>query len=104
MPHIYFAGLQVDPKANRSRTLTNRGVVGLEIVDATNGSVTKVETPAGATVSSPVWSPDGTELAYIANLDAASHVFVANAATGKSRQVTKTPLLATLVTSIDWSS
>ena len=63
-----------------------------------------LETPKGATVSAPAWSPDGKKIAYIANFDAASHVFVADIATGKSVQVTKTPLLATLVTTIDWTA
>jgi hypothetical protein len=102
--HHYFAGLQVDPKANRSRVLTNRGAAGLEMVDLSSGRSVKIETPAGATVSGPVWSPDGSQVAYIANFDAASHVFVADVATGKSRQVTKTPLLATLVTSVAWTA
>ena len=103
-PHHYFAGLQVDPKANRSRVLTNRGAGGLELVEVASGRVVKVETPTGATVSAPVWSPDGSQVAFIANFDAASHVFVADASTGKSRQVTRTPLLATLVTSVDWTT
>jgi dipeptidyl aminopeptidase/acylaminoacyl peptidase len=102
--HLYFAGLQVDPRANRSRALTNRGVAGLELIDLASGAARKIETPAGATVSNPVWSPDGTQLAYLAHFDAASHVYVADAATGKSRQVTRTPLLATLVTGVDWTA
>jgi dipeptidyl aminopeptidase/acylaminoacyl peptidase len=43
-------------------------------------------------------------VAYIANFDDASHVFVADVATGKSVQVTKTPLLATLVTTLEWTA
>jgi len=103
-PHHYFGGLQVDFKANRARVLTTRGAAGLELIDATTGKSTTVETPAGATVSGPAWSPDGTQLAFIANFDDASHVYVADVATGKSRRVTRTPLLATLVTSIDWTA
>ena len=49
-----------------------------------------------ATVSSPTWSPTGTHLAYVANFPDASHLFVADVATGKSTQLTRTPLLATL--------
>ena len=103
-PHLYFGGLQVDPAANRARSLTTRGAVGLALIDATTGASTTIETPKNATVSSSAWSPDGKQLAYIANFENASHVYVADIATGKSVQVTKTPLLATLVTSVDWTT
>ena len=103
-PHYYFGGLQVDLKANRARSLTTRGAVGLQLIDATTGQSTMIVTPKGATVSGSTWSPDGRQLAYIANFDAASHIFVADIATGKSVQVTKTPLLATLVTGVDWTA
>ena len=102
-PHFYFAGLQVDPAANRARALTTRGAVGLSLIDATTGASTTIETPKNATVSGTSWSPDGKQLAYIANFETASQVFVADLATRKSVQVTKTPLLATLVTSVDWT-
>jgi dipeptidyl aminopeptidase/acylaminoacyl peptidase len=103
-PHIYFAGLQVDPAANRARSLTTRGAIGLSLIDATTGASTVIETPRNATVSGASWSPDGKQLAYIANFETASHVFVADLATKKSVQVTKAPLLATLVTSVDWTA
>jgi dipeptidyl aminopeptidase/acylaminoacyl peptidase len=102
-PHLYFAGLQVDPRANRARVLTTRGSIGLQLIDVT-GKAQTIETPRGATVSSSTWSPDGKQLAYVANFDNASHVFVADIATGKSVQLTKTPLLATLVTGVDWTA
>ncbi|HEX9894655.1 MAG TPA: prolyl oligopeptidase family serine peptidase [Gemmatimonadales bacterium] len=100
----YFAGLQVDPKANRARVLTTRGASGLELIEATTSQARPIETPAGATISNPVWSPDGKQLAFIANLEAASYAFVADVATGKSRRVTRTPLLATLVTAVNWTA
>jgi dipeptidyl aminopeptidase/acylaminoacyl peptidase len=102
-PHIYFGGLQVDPAANRARALTTRGAASLSVIDATTGASTTIDTPKGATISGSSWSPDGKQLAYIANFESASHVFVADIATKKSVQVTKTPLLATLVTSVDWT-
>ncbi len=103
-PHTYYGGLQVDPKAYRARALTARGAIGLQLIDARTGAVTLLEAPKGATITAPAWSPDSRKVAYIANFDAASHVFVADIATGKSVQVTKTPLLATLVTSVDWTA
>jgi dipeptidyl aminopeptidase/acylaminoacyl peptidase len=103
-PHYYFGGLQVDFKTNRARTLTTRGAVGLSLIDPATGKSSNIDTPKGATVSAPAWSPDGKQLAYIANFDDASHIFVADITTGKSVQVTRTPLLATLVTAIDWTA
>ena len=102
-PHIYFAGLQVDAKANRARVLTTRGSTGLSIIDANTGVSRDLEVPKGATVTSPTWSPSGAQLAYIANFDASSNLYVADLATGKSRRIGTSTLLATLVTSIDWT-
>ena len=102
--HYYLGGLQVDPKANRVRTFTTRGAAGLEIVDAATGQTRAIETPKGATVSAAQWSPDGTEIAYFANFDDATHLYVADVASGKSRRLTKTPVLATLVTSVEWTN
>ena len=103
-PHYYLAGLQVDYKANRVRTLTTRGAAGLEMIDASTGQTRTIETPKGATVSSPKWSPDGSEIAYFANFDDATHLYVADVATGKSRKITRTPVLATLVTAPEWTN
>ena len=103
-PHYYFAGLQVDFKANRARVLTTRGSEGLAIIDASSGQSRAIETPKGASVSNPVWSPDGSKLAYIANFADASRVYVADVNTGKSRAVSSRPLLATLVSTVDWTA
>src|ERR1051325_5698792 len=101
-PHLFLGGLAVDPKANRTRALTTGTVAGLQIVDATTKTSMAIETPKGATVSGPSWPPDGKQLADLAHFDSGSHVFVADVATGKSVRLTKTPLLATLVTTISW--
>jgi dipeptidyl aminopeptidase/acylaminoacyl peptidase len=99
-----LAGLQIDPKANRARTLTTRGGTGLEIIDASAGRTVKVEVPPAATVSGARWSPDGTQLAFFANFDDATHLYVAEVATGKSRRLTTGPVLATFVTEPQWTS
>jgi dipeptidyl aminopeptidase/acylaminoacyl peptidase len=102
--HVNLGGLQIDTKAGRARTLTTSLHTGLALVDARTGATRALETPKGATISSPAWSPNGTQVAYIANFDDASHIYVADVATGKSTAVTKTPLVATLVTDLDWTS
>jgi dipeptidyl aminopeptidase/acylaminoacyl peptidase len=103
-PHIYLAGIIVDTVANRSRTLTTSTRRGLMLVDPRTNATRAIETPKGATISAQSWSPNGASVGYIANFDKESHVFVADATTGKAVQVTKTPLLATLVTSFEWTA
>ena len=102
--HYYLGGLQVDFKANRARALTTRGATGLQLIDPVAGKTVSIDAPKGATISGSSWAPDAKQIAFVANFDDASHVFVADIATGKSVQVTKTPLLATLVTAIDWTA
>src|SRR4051812_32927991 len=102
--HINLGGLQIDTKANRARTLTTSTRSGLTIVDPRTNTTKTLETPKGASLSAASWSPTGTQVAYIANFDDASHIFVADVATGKSTQLTKTPVLATLVTQFDWTA
>lgn len=105
-PHYRLStGFEIDFKANRSRALTTRGGVGLTLLDPLTGASRSIETPKGAIVNGAVWSPDGKSIAYIASFDASTQVYVADVASGKSTAVTtKTPLLATRVTSIDWTS
>lgn len=102
-PHYYFGGLQVDYRANRARTLTTRGLAGIDIVDALTGKRTRVAIPQGATASSPSWSPDGSKLAFLANFDDASYVYVADAGTGAAKRVSKRAALPVLATSLDWA-
>jgi dipeptidyl aminopeptidase/acylaminoacyl peptidase len=103
-PHVYLGGVQVDTKANRARSLTTSTRRGIVLVDPRTKATKTIDVPNGASISSPVWSPTGTQVAYIANFDEASQVFVADVTTGKSTQVTKTPLLATLVTTVDFTA
>ena len=102
-PHIYLGGLQVDQRANRARQLTTRGLSAIEIVNAETGAKTKLEIPSGATASSPTWSPDGARLAFLANFDDASYVYVADARTGSSRRASGRAALPVLSTSLDWA-
>ncbi|MEP6730808.1 MAG: prolyl oligopeptidase family serine peptidase [bacterium] len=102
-PHYYFGGLQVDYKANRVRQFTTRGQANIEIVDAETGTHTTVQAPNGASVSSPTWSPDGSKLAYFANFDDATYVYVADAKNGASHRVSERAALPVIATTMDWA-
>ncbi len=104
-PHYRLStGFEVDFKANRARALTTRGSVGLTLIDPLTGASRMLETPKGAIVNGATWSPDGKSIAYIASFDASTQIFVADVASGKSVQITTKPLLATRVTTVDWTS
>jgi dipeptidyl aminopeptidase/acylaminoacyl peptidase len=102
--HLWFGGLQIDPRANRARTFTTRGATALSVTEWETGRSIAIQIPRGATVTGARWSPDGSQIAYFANFEDATHIYVADLPSGRSRQVTRTPVLATLNTAFDWTS
>ncbi|MBX3175146.1 MAG: prolyl oligopeptidase family serine peptidase [Gemmatimonadaceae bacterium] len=97
-PHLYLGGLQVDPNANRARSLTNARFTGIELADPRTGQTRRIETPSGMRVSDATWSPDGNRIAYLAHTNDATHLYIADVASGRSTRLTRTAMLATLVT------
>ena len=104
-PWLNLAGVQVDPKAFRARSMTTGGALGYTLFDWKTEKKTPVEVPVkGARVGSAVWSPDGSKLAFLVHTEDATMLAVADCANGRSRLVTKTPLLATQVTRPEWTA
>lgn len=101
-PYHELGGVFIDFQAHRARSLTIRNNVGIQMISAADGTGGSIQIPAGARVSNASWSPDGKRVGYLVHSAAATHIYVADAATGHSRQLTRTPLLATLVTSFAW--
>jgi dipeptidyl aminopeptidase/acylaminoacyl peptidase len=103
-PYHELGGVFVDFKANRARALTVRNNVGIQLISAADGTKKSVQLPAGARVSNATWSPDSKSIAFFVHGEDATHIWVADVASGASRQVTRTPVLATLVTSFEFSA
>lgn len=103
-PHIWLGGLQIDTRANRARSVTTSTRTGLVFVDPRTGSERTIPAPAGTTISSPVWSPAGGQVALMVNYPTASYAYVADVTSGTLRRLSDRPLLATLVTDIDWTA
>ncbi len=102
-PFHDLGGQFIDFKANRARTLTIRNNVGIQLFSATDGSKKTLAVPAGARVSNATWARDGASVFYLVHSDTATHIWNTDLATNKPRQITKTALLATLVTSFEVS-
>ncbi len=103
-PYHNLGGFQVDRVASRARSLTTRSSAGLELRNWETGKVVSVNIPTGARVGPTAWSPDGTTIAFMALFDNATHIYLADPATGRSRPLTRTPLLATHVTNMEWTA
>lgn len=103
-PFDELGGQFLEPQANRSRSLSVRGAVGFKLISAADGSVTDIEVPRDARFSNASWSPDGSQLAFYAHYDTETHIYVADPESGRSRRVTRDPVLATMVTSFAWTS
>ncbi|MDR2697880.1 MAG: prolyl oligopeptidase family serine peptidase [Holophagales bacterium] len=102
-PFHELGGLFVDYKANRSRILTIRANVGIQFISPDDGYKKTVQLPSGSRISNATWSPDGNNVAFFMHTDDATHIWVADAATCKAKQLTAKPVLATLVTGIEFT-
>ena len=103
-PYDELGGVFIDARANRTHALTTRNNVAIQIISAADGTRQSLPLPAGARVSGATWSPDGSAIAYYVHGADATHIWIADVATLKSRQLTKTPVLATMVTSFEFTN
>jgi len=103
-PFHELGGLFVDYKANRARPLTIRNSAGLQVISAADGSKKPIQIPNGVRVSNATWSPDGALIAFYVHTPDATHIWVADPMTGASKALTPKPVLATLVSSFDFSA
>ena len=102
-PFHELGGVFIDHKANRSRALTIRNNAGLQFISAADGSRKPVQLPAGARVSNPVWSPDSAAVAFFLHGDDVTHIYIADVATGRARQLSKVPVLATMTSLLEFT-
>ncbi|HVL14768.1 MAG TPA: hypothetical protein VM529_19505, partial [Gemmata sp.] len=102
-PTVYLAEVPFDPVACRSRAVWVSSAEAFDLFFPLENRTVRVQSPAGARVGSPAWSPDGSKLAFLAMFPDATHVCVADAETGACKKVTTTAVLATLVTTLEWS-
>ncbi len=104
-PFYVLGEMEFDYMANRSRRMTTRYSAGFKVFNWKNETWTEVQLPKNCTsVNGTSWSPDGSQVAYFALFDDKTEIWVADVTNGKSKRVTKNPVLATWVTGFDWSA
>ena len=102
-PFVNLGESEFDYLANRSRRLTTRREIGFEIFNYETGKKIQITPPKNSWTSTTSWSPDGSKVAYLVHNDKETHIYTANSSNGKTKKITKKPVLATLVTSFVWA-
>jgi len=84
-PVARLAGLRiVTDLAARYRAI---GYRGLTLLDLSTGAKRPLTLPAGARITMPVWSPDGTRFAFQADREGGPALFVGDGKTGQVREI-----------------
>ncbi len=75
-PYLKLAGLRINPQINaRQRT---RPGIGIVVRRLTGNVMTRVPLPANASVGVPVWSHDGSHIAFTRDVENGVELWVAN--------------------------
>jgi dipeptidyl aminopeptidase/acylaminoacyl peptidase len=83
-PILRLAGSRINPQTNGARVLN--GVIGITLKDVATGTERKLTLPAGGSFS-PVFSPDGKQIAITHYTDNSIRLLVADVATGAVKTV-----------------
>ncbi|HEX9580921.1 MAG TPA: prolyl oligopeptidase family serine peptidase [Gemmatimonadales bacterium] len=84
-PLLRLAGLRINPRTNGPYSVT--GFKGITLRDVATGQERRVQVPAGAHLAQPMWSPDGSRIAFTHITGTAMELWVADAATGTAQRV-----------------
>jgi dipeptidyl aminopeptidase/acylaminoacyl peptidase len=103
-PELRLAGLRINPRTGgQSREVTGTGLRLRAIAAAKNAPrERRIETPSGARIGVPQWSPDSKRIAFTVTSDSMVRLWVADAATGTARRVEAPALNATIGTPCRW--
>lgn len=102
-PYVILGERSIDHIALRSRSLSTRSNSGYRIYSLVDDATVDLQVPDGARVSNAKWSPDGNSFAFMAHFPDGTYLYLADCKTGSTSRLVERPLLATFVTSFDWS-
>ena len=102
-PYENFAGIMIDTRANRARTLSYRNATAIVLTDATNFTEREISAPEGYWLSGSTWSPNGKFLMFLVHNPDQTTVWVHDVDRNATKQLTSEPVLASRV-SPEWIS
>jgi len=94
-----LAELELRPRTDRLWHLDTYGIHDFRFYSLSAGRWVEVDLPEGAFASDFTWSPDGTQMAFLAHLPTHTEVWTADPATGRTRRWSEARVLATVGTS-----
>ena len=94
-----LAELELRPATDRLWHLDTWGVDGFRFYSLNERRYIDADLPAGSFASDFTWSPDGSQIAYLAHLTTHTEVWTADAATGRTQSLSSARVLATIGTS-----
>ncbi len=97
-PFVNLGEMEFDFKANRSRWFVLNKNIGFGLFNYKTGETKEISAPKGGWVTTPVWSPDGSKIAYYVHFDKETFIYVTDVGTGKSKKITRKAVLPTVST------
>ena len=91
--------LEIRARTDRPWHLDIYGLHGLRFYSLDDRSFTDVELPDGIYISDLMWSPDGSQLAFLAHLEDATQVWIASPSGGSVRPAGDAHVITTIGTS-----
>ena len=96
---LRLAMLEIRASTDRLWHLDTYGLYGLRFYSLSERSFTDVDLPDGIYISDLTWSPDGSQLAFLAHLDNVTQVWIASPDDGSVHPASDTHVIATIGTS-----
>lgn len=94
-----LAELEIRPRTDRLWHLDTYGIYDFRFYSLSQRRFVEAELPDGSFASDFTWSPDGTQMAFLAHLPTHTEVWTADPATGRTRRWSDARVLATVATS-----
>ncbi len=97
-----IAGLRIDAQRHSRQHLNV--LTGLQVVTLPKGTTKRISLPAGSVIGFPVWSNDGSKIAFTRDTDTEVQLWWADIATGVAKQVAGVKVNDVLGGAIQWMS